>query len=135
MRIKKIAIIAAITAILILAVPVLSGCGSVARYSDPIAENILISMNNRDYAGFSKDFDATMKSELDEASFPGFVDAVNGQVGDYVAGSKNMTGFNIENGLTTATYKVKFEAVEDVTMDVIYRKIDDEMKVVGLWFK
>lgn len=43
--------------------------------------------------------------------------AVNGQVGDYIPDSKNLTGFNIENGLTTATYKINFESMEDVALE------------------
>ena len=135
MKSKTILVTAVMLAILIMALPLLSGCGQVAKYSDPIAENILISMNNRDYEGFSKDFDENMKRELSEAAFPDFIDAINNQVGDYVSGSKKMTGVNIENGLTTATYMVDFEALEDVTMDVVYQEIDGKMKVVGLWFK
>jgi outer membrane murein-binding lipoprotein Lpp len=134
MKIKRMALAAAIMAVLIMAVPVLAGCGSTAKYSDPIAENILVSMNNGDYAGFSRDFDANMKSQLGEAAFPGFLDAVNGQVGNYIADSKKITGVNIENGLTTATYTADFEFLEDVTVDVVYQKIGGEMKVVGLWF-
>jgi len=75
-----------------------------------------------------------MKSELSEDIFADFLAAVNGQVGDYVPDSKNLNGFNIENGLTTATYKINFESMEDVTLEVVFQKIDDKMMVVGLWF-
>jgi hypothetical protein len=133
-KVKLISIIT-VLAIVLAAVPVFTGCGKVAEFADPITENILIAMNNQDYAGFSKDFDDTMKQELSEASFPDLVTAVNGSVGNYVPGSKKITGVNVENGLTTATYQADFEGLEDVTVEVVFKKINDQMKVVGLWFK
>ena len=133
-KIKLISIITILVLVLV-AIPVFAGCGKVAPYADPATENILIAMNNEDYASFSKDFSDTMKSELSEEVFADFLAAVNGQVGDYVPDSKNLTGVNIDNGLTTATYKINFESIEDVALEVVFQKIDDKMMVVGLWFK
>ncbi len=132
-KIRLISIIA-ILVLVLTAIPVFAGCGKVAAYADPITENILIAMNNRDYASFSKDFDNTMKNELSEDVFADFLAAVNGQVGDYIPDSKNLTGVNVENGLTTATYKIDFESMKDVALDVVFKKIDNKMMVVGLWF-
>lgn len=132
-KIKLISIIT-ILVLVLAAIPVFAGCGKVAAYADPATENILIAMNNRDYANFSKDFSNTMKSELPEDVFADFLAAVNDQVGDYIPDSKNLTGFNIENGLTTATYNINFESIEDVVLEVVFQKIDNKMMVVGLWF-
>ena len=133
---RKIKLISIITILVIVlaAVPVFTGCGSVAKYADPATENILIAMNNGDYASFIKDFDDTMKSELSEDVFPDFIASVNGQVGDYVPDSKNLNGFDINNGITTAHYTIDFKSLEDVTLDVVFQKIDGKMMVVGLWF-
>ena len=133
-RIRLIAIFA-VLAVVMAVVPVFTGCGKVAEFADPVAENILMSMNKGDYAGFSRDFDDTMKRELSEAAFPEFLSAINGSVGNYVEGSMKIKGVNIENDLTTASYTVNFEGMEGVTMDVVFKKINDEMKVVGLWFQ
>ncbi len=133
-RIRLIAIVA-VLAIVMAVVPVFTGCGQVAEFADPVAENILISMNKGDYAGFSRDFDDVMKRELSEAAFPEFLSAINGSVGNYVEGSMEIKGVNIENELTTASYTVDFEGMKGVTMDVVLQKIGDEMKVVGLWFQ
>ena len=132
-KIRLVAIITILVLVLV-TIPIFAGCGKVAPYADPATENILIAMNNEDYASFSKDFSDTMKSELSEDVFADFLAAVNGQVGDYVPDSKNLTGVNIENGLTTATYKINFESMEDVALEVVFQKIDDKMMVVGLWF-
>lgn len=134
MRIKRIAIITALIAVLVLAVPVLSGCGSVAKYSDPIAENLLVSMNNEDFTGFIKDFDANLKADVPEAVFNDLRISVHDSLGKYIEGSKKMTGVNIENGITTATYQADFELQEDFQLRFIYQKIAGEMKLVGFWF-
>ncbi len=132
-KIKLISIIT-ILVLVLAAIPVFAGCGKVAAYADPATENILIAMNNEDYANFSKDFSDIMKSELSEDVFADFLAAINDQVGDYIPDSKNLTGFNIENGLTTATYEINFESMEDVALEVVFQKIDNKMMVVGLWF-
>jgi hypothetical protein len=107
----------------------------VAQFSDPITENILISMNKADYAGFSKDFDETMKAELTEAAFPDFLAQINGVIGNYKEGSKKIVGVNIVNELTTATYTANYESAEGVSVEVTFKKINEQMKVVGLWLK
>ena len=132
-KIKLISIIT-ILVLVLAAMPVFAGCGKVAAYADPATENILIAMNNGDYTSFSKDFSDTMKSELSEDVFADFLAAVNGQVGDYVPDSKNLTGVNIENGLTTAAYTINFESMKDVTLEVVFQEIDNKMMVTGLWF-
>ncbi|MGZ5551948.1 MAG: hypothetical protein ACXWE7_14295 [Nitrososphaeraceae archaeon] len=134
-RNKLLLILALIIAIILIAIPTFAGCGKVAQFSDPITENILISMNKTDYAGFSKDFDETLKVELTEAAFPDFLVQVNGVVGNYKEGSKKIVGVNIENDLTTATYTADFEKAKDTSVEVTFKKINNQMKVVGLWFK
>jgi hypothetical protein len=136
MKSKRLILILAITAaIILIALPTLTGCGKTAAYADPITENLLIAMNKADYAGFSKDFDDTMKAELTEANFPDFLAQINGVIGNYKEGSKKIVGVNIVNDLTTATYTANYEKAEGTTVEVTFKKINDQMKVVGLWFK
>jgi len=134
-RNKLLLILALTVAIILIALPIFTGCGEVAQFSDPITENILISINKADYAGFSKDFDETMKAELTEATFPDFLAQINGVIGNYKEGSKKIVGVSIKNDLTTATYTADFEKAEDSSVEVTFKKINDQMKVVGLWFK
>jgi hypothetical protein len=135
MKRNKLLLLLALSAvIIIIALPTLTGCGKVAEYADPITENILISMNKADYAGFSKDFDETMKAELTEAAFPAFLAQINGVIGNYQEGSKKITAVNIVNELTTATYTAIYENA-GVSVEVTFKKINDQMKVVGLWIK
>ena len=134
-RNKLLLILALTVTIILISLPAFTGCGKVAQFSDPITENILISMNKADYAGFSKDFDETMKAELTEATFPDFLAQINGVIGNYKEGSKKIVGVSIENDLTTATYTADFEKAKDSSIEVTFKKINDQMKVVGLWFK
>lgn len=124
----------AVLVIALSAVPVLSACGQVAEYSDPIAENLLVSMNNGDYASFSKDFDTSLLAEAPEDVFNDMRAAIMDQLGKYLVGSKDMTGVNIENGITTAVYQVDFEKAEDFQVRFVYQEIGGEMKLVGFWF-
>ena len=134
-RNKLLLILALTVAIILIALPIFTGCGKVAQFSDPITENILISMNKADYAGFSKDFDDSMKAELTEAAFPDFLAQINGVIGNYKEGSKKIVEVSIKNDLTTATYTADFEKAEDISVEVTFKKINDQMKVIGLWLK
>ncbi len=129
------AVIAVTIAIMLFALPVFTGCGKVAQFADPMTENILVSINNADYAGFSRDFDSAMKAELNEEYFPDFLAQVKVIADNYKEGSKKIVGVNINNDLTTATYTADFANAEDVTVEVTFKKIDGKMQVVGLWFK
>ncbi|HEX7561173.1 MAG TPA: DUF3887 domain-containing protein, partial [Candidatus Humimicrobiaceae bacterium] len=104
-------------------------------YADPMTESLLIAMNKADYAGFSKDFDETMKASITEANFPDFLAQINGAIGNYKEGSKKIVGVNIQNALTTATYTANYEKAEGTTVEVTFKKINGQMMVVGLWFK
>src|SRR5579859_6703318 len=42
---------------------------AVLAYSEPITDNLLQGLNQRDYAAFSKDFDSQMKSAITPAAF------------------------------------------------------------------
>ncbi len=133
---NKLAAILALTLIaILLSVAVFTGCGKVAQFSDPITENILLSMNKSDYTGFSKDFDETMKTELNAENFTDFIAQINGAVGNYVEGSKKIVGVNITNDLTTATYTADFENSKGVSVEITFKKINEQMKVAGLYFK
>ena len=81
---SKVKILAIITLTAVFfSIPLLSGCGPVKEAVDPIAENILVSMNNQDYESFSKDFDQTMKNSLPAETFPQLLEQVDSQVGKY----------------------------------------------------
>ena len=136
-KIKVSAILVVLT-IIMATVLLFAGCRKMAedtQFVDDAAENILISINNKDYASFSKDFEDTMKAELTEAAFPDFAFAINGSNGNYKAGSKKLTSVNVreDEDLISASYLADFDNFEDVSFEVTFKEMGNEKKVVGLW--
>jgi major membrane immunogen (membrane-anchored lipoprotein) len=137
-KIRVSAILVALT-IVMATIPLSAACNNMAegtRFVNDAAENILIAMNEGDYASFSKDFDDMMKTELTETAFPDFVSAINGSNGNYKAGSKklNSTDIKEDEDLITASYLADFEDFEDISFEVTFKETDKGKKVVGLWF-
>jgi hypothetical protein len=135
----RVVVILAFLTIVLTTVFLFASCGKMTddtRFVNETTENILISMNEDDYASFSKDFDDTLKAELTEASFPDFVSAINGSNGNYKDGSKKLVYINVkeDEGHIIASYLADFEDFEDVTFEVTLKEIANEKKVVGLWF-
>ena len=119
-------------ALLFYAVP---GCQKVEGYADAITENILVAMNESDFEKFSKDFDDNLKMEVSASTFSTFLAQVNGRVGPYVKGSKEVISVqNIENR-TVINYSLDFEKMNEVNLEINLQKIENRVKVVGLWFK
>ena len=50
---------------------------------DPIVTNILTSLNNNDYAGFSQNFSQTMKNAINQSAFDKLYNQMQSDVGDY----------------------------------------------------
>ncbi len=57
----------------------------VRGYADPVAENILMAMNENDYVKYSEDFDQPMKNAMTEAVFDETNRAIRSKIGDYVS--------------------------------------------------
>lgn len=102
-------------------------------YAGPITENILIGMNEDDYAMFSKCFDEDMKAAFpsDEPILPD----IKAIIGYYVPESKEFWKVTTSGIYTTVFYKAEFtEETEDVVVRMVFREIGGEMYVSGLWF-
>ena len=52
-------------------------------YTDPAAENILVSLNDNNYEGFSRDFNPTMVTTINTESFNRLYDLIRNRAGDY----------------------------------------------------
>ena len=70
----------------------LSGCAStstplntpvIQTSVDPIVTNILTSLNNSDYSGFSQNFSQTMKNAINQSDFDILYSQMQTEVGDY----------------------------------------------------
>ena len=73
----------------------LSGCSSTATpvntpviqtSIDPIVTNILTSLDNNDYAGFSQNFSQTMKNAINRSAFNKLYNQMQSDVGNYQTG-------------------------------------------------
>ena len=105
----------------------------VRGYADPVTEQILVAMNEDDYAIYSEDFDQTMKNAMSEAVFDETNAVIRSKIGDYV--SKEFWKAESKDQYMIVYYKAKFtDEPADVTAKVVFQEINGEMKVSGLWF-
>jgi len=123
---------------------VLSACGgpqakpvegaerdAVLLYSEPAADNVLLGINDSDYATFSSPFNATLAKSLNEAEFAKLQQAVLPKVGKYV--SREVDSVLQDDKYVTLIYKAKFEQEDGVTVRLVFDKTDTH-PVSGLWF-
>ena len=104
----------------------------VREYADPVTENILMAMNENDYAMYSEDFDQTMKNAMTEAVFDETNAVIRSKIGDYV--SKEFWKAESKDQYTLVYYKAKFtDERADVTVKVVFQELNGTMKVSGLW--
>ena len=133
---KKIQFITiAVLAVFLLSIPLLSGCGKVAQWADPLVENVLMSINNEDYSSFIKDFGDDLVKEIPQDKFPEVINSVKGDFGKYIKGSKKIFSVNIINNITTTEYKGKFENKDTVQFKFVFEKINDQIKITGFAFE
>lgn len=105
----------------------------VRGYADPITEQILVALNEDYYARYSEDFDQKMKNAMPEAVFNETNAMITSKIGDYV--SKEFWKTESKGNYTIVHYKAEFtDEPTDVTIRVVFREIDGEMKVSGLLF-
>ena len=137
---RKIFIAGLIAAVVIVAAVMLAGCVEknqvdvepVRNYADPITANILLAMNEDNYAKYSEHFDQTMKNAIPEAVFNETNAVIKSKIGNYV--SKECGKSERKDQYTIVYYKARFtEEPNDVIVKVVFQEIEGEMKVSGLW--
>ncbi|MCX8181792.1 MAG: DUF3887 domain-containing protein [Candidatus Methanomethyliaceae archaeon] len=104
----------------------------VRAYADPIAENILIAMNEGNYTKFSRDLDATMKNAMTEPIFQQTVTVIKSKVGNYI--SKEFSKAELQGNYTVVYYKAKYTEETEVTVRVVFAEAGGKQYVSGLWF-
>ena len=112
----------------------------VRKYSDPMTENLLVGLYDVDYEKFSKDFDDEMKGAIPKESFGEFVSQIKEGLGEYVTDSKEYLNVTREDEFTIVYYKAEYanestKRVEDVKVKVVFREVNGEMKIAGLWYE
>jgi hypothetical protein len=99
--------------------------------ADPMADNLLLGINNGDYSAFSKDFDDAMKTGLNEAAFLQLKQTFDTKLGAYQFLQQDVA--EKQDDYIVALYVVQFEKAPAVTMRMVITD-DDQHKVTGLWF-
>ncbi len=99
-------------------------------YADPETENVLASLNNNDYAAFSKDLDQAMKSAFTQQSFDQLRNQIKSAVGDYR--SKYFRAATMQNTITTVIYLTSYSDEPSAVWVTI--SFDPDQKVAGLYF-
>jgi hypothetical protein len=134
---KKIKLVGSIVLLFVFLSLVISstGCSKVTSYSTPMTLNLLNSITEENYASFSKDFDEVLKQELSETNFPDLLSQMKDNFGTYKEDSLKFKGFNYVNGVNTVDYTADFTNKSGVSVQVIFTKVNDQMKISGLWFK
>ena len=101
-------------------------------YAGVITENILISINQDDYANFSKDLDQAMLQALPESGFQQLVSQLENKIGDYI--SKQFYTTVVQGDITTVVYIAKYTKQDNVTVTVSFQTVNGKNLVAGLHF-
>mgnify|MGYP000272584056 CR=1 FL=1 len=103
-----------------------------AAQVDPLVDNLLLSINNNDHAGYIRDMDEKMKAASDAPAFANLTQLLSNKIGKYV--SRRMTQV-IESGkYRTIIYSAKFEGEDDVRVQVSFSLDGPQPLISGLWF-
>lgn len=104
---------------------------AVLAFSEAKTDNLLNGMNANDYAVFSQDFDAEMRSAMPQSGFDALKKDRDETLGLYVSRSVNRV---VKDGdFYAVIYDAVFEKDDAVSIRVVFR-IAEPHEVSGLWF-
>ncbi len=105
---------------------------AIKTYSDPIAENIVNGIKNRDYATFSKDFDESLKTSIPESSFGDILNLFDTKLG--ACSTYAITNAGITSHLPYAVYLLQCEkSAKGAYIKLVMDKETPHL-LGGLWF-
>ena len=137
---KRVIVVMIVAVAVIVAVALIASLGrdrldtdEVRAYADPMTEDMLVAMNEEDYALFSEHLDETMKAAIPEEHFGEFVELFKDTIGDYV--SKDFLNAGQREGGILVSYEAEYtDEPDDVVVQVFFLEVDGEMHVLGIWF-
>ena len=100
--------------------------------ADPIAENILQTLNSNDYQGHIKDYSQEMIDATTPEEFANLKETLDSKIGAYI--SKTPGQVIRDDGYIVVFYSAQFENEDNVTVRVVFKEDDETHKVYGLWF-
>lgn len=104
---------------------------AVLEYGQPASENILEGLAARDYAQFSRDFSAEMKTGMDEAAFNELLTMLDNKLGTFQ--SSDLVTVLQDDSFSTVVYRLTFERDNEVSMRVVF-DLEEPHLISGLWF-
>jgi hypothetical protein len=105
-------------------------------YSGNITENLLIALNNNDFAQFSQDFDDGMKKAVSQETFnTQFIGNIKGKIGDYEPNSKLFFSAASQDQYTTVVYFVRYNNEPGATLvQISFQYVNGNPLVSGIVF-
>jgi hypothetical protein len=102
----------------------------ILEYADPIAENILLGMNDNNYTRYSRDFSPEMMET--EGSWTDTRNEIYSEIGDYLRTRESVV---LEVGkYVRVNYNAEFQNESEVMVGVVFVEGDADHQVHGLWF-
>lgn len=99
-------------------------------HSQPMAENILTSLENNDYASFQRDFSEKMRSAIDESTFTSIQQTILSSVGEFQALTYQQT--TLEDGYLISYYSLSFSE-GDLSLRLVLSP-EAPYQIEGFWF-
>lgn len=100
--------------------------------ADPIAENILQTLNNNDYQGHIKDYSQEMIDATTPQEFANMKELLDSKIGAYI--SKTPAQVIRDDEYIVVFFSAQFENEDNVSVKVVFKEDDETHKVYGLWF-
>ncbi len=104
---------------------------SILDAANPMAENLMNSLQNNDYDSFIQNMDSTMLAGTTEPSFEGLREQLIGTYGNYRSLSFKTVAATGE--FVSIYYAIKFEKIT-LTMQLVLTPTEPYI-ISGLWFK
>lgn len=102
---------------------------AVLAYAEPMTDNLLQGMNERNYDTFARDFDQAMAKAMPASSFDQFMTNVGGKLGKYE--SRTVSSVESTGDFTRVIYQARFANDDPVTVRLVF---DKDHLISGLWF-
>ena len=104
----------------------------IATYANPLADTLIAGILTRDYATFSKDFDAAMLTGIPESGFQDMLKLFDERVGACTTHEVYQTG--VADSYPYAIYTLQCEKSKKGVFIRIVITPEEPHKVTGLWF-
>lgn len=103
---------------------------AVLEYADPMTEELLTGLINRDYALFASNFSETLKTGMDSAAMETMAALLNETLGGYQSHSADTILLNDDH--ITVVYKISAGSSAVATLRVVFSTEEDH-PITGLW--